>query len=138
MHMNLSVMLVAKQNTQITTYILRMGRLSMGLCKSSGARLRICCLMLFRLLLVHQSIRNPSVFGKVMQISYFLIIAALALYILPLERFPFCFFFFSWYLFHDMDVCSNACPSSSFPESFLAATRELQRIYGKDEVKQLS
>lgn len=93
MHMNLSVMLVAKQNTQITTYILRMGRLSMGLCKSSGAHLRICCLTLFRLLPVHQSIRNPSVFGKVMQISYLLIIAALTLHILALKHFPFCFFF---------------------------------------------
>ena len=65
MHMNLSVTLIAKQNTRIITYILRMAKLYMGLFKSSGAHRRICCLKLFRLLLVRLSIRNPSTFGKV-------------------------------------------------------------------------
>lgn len=130
MHMNLSVMLVAKQNTQITTYILRMGRPSMGLCKSSGAHLRICCLTLFRLLLVHKSIRNPSVFGKVKLLVISLVFLPCAYN--ALEHFLFLF------LFLLPDTCFVIWISSSFPESFLAATRELQRIYGKDEVKQLA
>ncbi|XP_019183700.1 PREDICTED: uncharacterized protein LOC109178520 [Ipomoea nil] len=70
MHISLSVMLVVKQNTQIITFTLRMGRQFMGLFKSSGIHVRICCLKLSRQSVDHLLTKNPFVFGKLLHVNF--------------------------------------------------------------------
>lgn len=125
--MNLNDMLAARPNTRITTYTSTMERPSMGLFRNSGAHPKICCLKSCKLLLVPQSIKNPSVSGKVMLTSF--------------SDQWLCFSMMNFEESYELSLSSNFTGilhsllktlNLLFSESYLAATRELQRIYGED------